>query len=274
MKKVIIIFLLLSSLCKIDAQRLTVIDNAPSNEIYDMLIDHKGFLWIAHSLGISRFDGVNFTNFSNINQSAVGTSGLLEDKYGRIWFYNFNGQVFYIQNEKMEYLKEFDYKNSVNYPSMVIYGDELVIACYKGLFICNLETLKCHIESVKNDSIKWGPSSVCVIGSKLIAHGSNAISSAWFYYTAEEGLWELKGKDTFFFSKPTVSIELNKQSFFDTALIIKRAANVIYGITLKNNRLKLEFKKQLNAYINTLSILKNTLWINTRDVSFTLNGKS
>jgi len=272
MKKIILICLLLTSLC-IRAQRLHTIDNAPSNEIYDMLIDHKGFLWIAHSLGISRFDGISFTNFSSVHQSAVGTSGLLEDKYGRIWFYNFNGQVFYIQHEKMEYLKAYDYKNSSNFPPMVIYGDELVVSSLKGLFICNLKTLECHTELVKNDSIKWGPSSLCVVGDKVLAHGSNSVQSVWFYYTPSAGLWEIKGLDPFFSGKPTINFAFNKQALLDTGLIISKNDNLIYGIVFKNNKLGVVFKKQLNAYINTLNIIKNTVWINTRDVSFALNGK-
>jgi ligand-binding sensor domain-containing protein len=43
---------------------LSTNEGLPSNHIYDIVEDNKGFLWLATDNGISRFDGRYFQNFS------------------------------------------------------------------------------------------------------------------------------------------------------------------------------------------------------------------
>ena len=89
-------------------QNLQLVKGLPTEEVYDLFSDSKGFIWVSHQLGISRFDGIKFTQFSNIDQTITGTSGICEDKQGRIWFYNFNGQLFYIEKERMKLFEEYN----------------------------------------------------------------------------------------------------------------------------------------------------------------------
>lgn len=58
----------------------------PSNHIYDMVEDDKGFLWIATDNGVSRFDGKYFQNFS-VRQGLPSNEVLqiLKDGDGNIW---------------------------------------------------------------------------------------------------------------------------------------------------------------------------------------------
>jgi hypothetical protein len=63
-------------------QQLQPVAHPPCTEIYDLLIDKKGFLWVAHNLGISRYDGISFTSFSNPAQSSLSVTDLIEDNYG------------------------------------------------------------------------------------------------------------------------------------------------------------------------------------------------
>jgi ligand-binding sensor domain-containing protein len=70
---------------------LQSIKGLPSDEVYDLLADSKGFIWAAHSLGISRYDGVNFKDFNHPQATGAGITDIVEDKQGRIWCHNFNG---------------------------------------------------------------------------------------------------------------------------------------------------------------------------------------
>jgi ligand-binding sensor domain-containing protein len=42
----------------------TIMDGLPQNQIVTLYQDSKGFMWIATKVGISRFDGRNFKNYS------------------------------------------------------------------------------------------------------------------------------------------------------------------------------------------------------------------
>lgn len=40
-------------------------DGLPSNEVYQVIQDSKGYMWFATDFGVSRFDGYNFTNYNS-----------------------------------------------------------------------------------------------------------------------------------------------------------------------------------------------------------------
>lgn len=64
----------------------TTNEGLPSNHIYDIVEDNKGFLWLATDNGISRFDGKYFQNFS-VRNGLPGNDVLqvLKDGKGVIW---------------------------------------------------------------------------------------------------------------------------------------------------------------------------------------------
>ncbi len=57
-----------------------------SEEIYDLKLDKKGYLWIGHNKGVSRFDGKFFVHFTQ-NEGLSGTSvyKIEVDNDGRVW---------------------------------------------------------------------------------------------------------------------------------------------------------------------------------------------
>ncbi|MCZ4242721.1 sensor histidine kinase [Pedobacter punctiformis] len=64
----------------------TTNEGLPSNHIYDIVEDNKGFLWIATDNGVSRFDGKYFQNFSIKNGlPSNDVLQILKDGDGNIW---------------------------------------------------------------------------------------------------------------------------------------------------------------------------------------------
>ncbi|MBP7511557.1 MAG: hypothetical protein KA981_06485, partial [Bacteroidia bacterium] len=80
-------------------------DGLPSNTVYDIIQDRKGFIWVAHDEGLSRFDGFHFKNYESITQTSKAGSCIIEDSLGRIWYSNFDGYIYYIENDSMKELK-------------------------------------------------------------------------------------------------------------------------------------------------------------------------
>lgn len=73
----------------------------PSNEVYYLKQDGKGFLWIGTESGLVRYDGNSFHSFNFQNSRGTSVSGLKEDAEGRIWFNNFSGQLFYAKGDSV-----------------------------------------------------------------------------------------------------------------------------------------------------------------------------
>jgi ligand-binding sensor domain-containing protein len=80
----------------------TIQDGLPSNTIYDIFQDSKGFIWIGTDLGISRFDGHHFENFTSGN--GLPDNEILrmkEDPFHRCWLWLYNRKPCYLFNGKV-----------------------------------------------------------------------------------------------------------------------------------------------------------------------------
>ena len=68
----------------------------PSNHLYKIVQDKKGFLWIATENGISRFDGHRFKNYS-VKEGLIDNDiiNIFLDAIGNIWCIPFAGSPFY-----------------------------------------------------------------------------------------------------------------------------------------------------------------------------------
>ncbi|MEL7249618.1 MAG: histidine kinase [Bacteroidota bacterium] len=70
-------------------------DGLPSSEIYDIIQDRQGYIWISTDNGVSRFNGYQFENFGpEQGLSDPVVFHLFEDHRGWIWMYTFREQVF------------------------------------------------------------------------------------------------------------------------------------------------------------------------------------
>ena len=69
-------------------ERLTTSQGLPGRQVKALVQDSRGFMWVGGALGISRYDGYNFKNYSYdpANSSAIGSvSCIIEDKKGGLW---------------------------------------------------------------------------------------------------------------------------------------------------------------------------------------------
>lgn len=68
----------------------------PSSEVYDVICDRKGFVWISTDRGVSRFNGYTFENFytsDGLTDNVI--IEMFEDKQNRIWFSANSGGICY-----------------------------------------------------------------------------------------------------------------------------------------------------------------------------------
>lgn len=87
-------------------------DGLPSNEVYSIVQDDFGYIWIGCDAGLFRYDGFNFKPYINSKQNGRSISFLQLDKKGRLWCKNFSGQIYRVEKDSLFIVKDFSEKSS------------------------------------------------------------------------------------------------------------------------------------------------------------------
>lgn len=76
-------------------QRYTTRDGLSSGLLYDIVQDKIGWIWVSSSLGLNRFDGKTFTQFTHDESDSTSlpsdNSRIITDKAGTLWAYSEKG---------------------------------------------------------------------------------------------------------------------------------------------------------------------------------------
>lgn len=152
------LFILIFVICEISTSSQTFKSNFFSqqipNETYQVFCDSKGFIWIGHSNGLTRFDGNSFQHYTNKNQNSLGISNICEDARGNIWCRNFGGQIFFIKDNVLQLLSKYDWQSQATFPNFFITKDKILIASHqKGLFVYDIENNKSYIIPIPSKGI-------------------------------------------------------------------------------------------------------------------------
>ena len=135
---------------KYTVENITVSDGLHSNNIYDVLQDSLGFLWLASSNGLQKYDGYTFTLYTPDSSDAVSQEvyGLYEDKNKNIWLQMGTGLSQY-RWEKDDFVRYYFVNNKNDtIPYQVrsiaedLNGTLWVWINDSGLYQLNLETKK------------------------------------------------------------------------------------------------------------------------------------
>lgn len=73
----------------------------PSNEVFSIIQDSQGFIWLGLDAGLYRFDGVRYHQYKSIDQKSKSMTGLTMSSSGGIYCYNFRSQLFYLNNDSL-----------------------------------------------------------------------------------------------------------------------------------------------------------------------------
>lgn len=79
-----------------------VSDGLPSTEVYQIIQDSEGYVWLATDRGVCKYDGYRFTNYSRkdgLTDEVV--FGFYLEENGRLWFYTYQGGLCYYEGGKI-----------------------------------------------------------------------------------------------------------------------------------------------------------------------------
>lgn len=143
----ILILLLLP--CFVQAQtwsfrQYTAEQGLPSTEVYDILQDRSGYIWVATDRGVARFDGYTFESFT----TAEGLSNnvvfrLYEGPDGKIWFAELSGTLSYYEQGRIYPAAEngsiLAYARQINFPRSLSVGKDHIDVGYTGCGMLRLQ---------------------------------------------------------------------------------------------------------------------------------------
>ncbi len=138
----------------------------PSNTVYNILQDSKGFVWIGHDKGLTRYNGADIKNYSNNMNQSRALSNLEEDIYGRIWCQNFSGEIFYTQGDSLLEFKKF---GSVgNFISMSMYQKQKIVTSRNGVLkLYDVKTKE--LTSIGSKDLNFYAGNINTNGNAIIA---------------------------------------------------------------------------------------------------------
>ncbi len=184
----------------------------PSNEVYSIVQDLRGFLWIGCDAGLYKFDGVRYTHYTFSTQKSKSITGLTLSRSGKIYCYNFQSQLFYIENDS---LKEMNIQFGKINQLACNQNNELLVSHAGGLSRYSETTKRwVHFQPTKNSPIQ--------ITSSVIEADSNTAA-----FITSEGIGSLRNG----------VISLIKSDYCKPvgSLIMRKADSALFLFSIKEN---------------------------------------
>lgn len=76
----------------------------PSNEVYSIVQDTRGFIWLGCDVGLFTFDGMRYIPYRCAAQRSRPVANLTLSASGRLYGTNFQSQIFYVENDSLKEL--------------------------------------------------------------------------------------------------------------------------------------------------------------------------
>ncbi len=108
----------------------------PSSEVYQIIQDDFGYIWIGCDAGLFRFDGIRFKYFNSKKQNSKSISGLKIDKDKNLWCQNFSGQIFKVTQDSLALV--IDASDKISSYSQYTIDNE------KHIWIANIKTIEAY----------------------------------------------------------------------------------------------------------------------------------
>lgn len=102
--------------------------------------DSKGYIWITHDEGLSRYDGQQIKTYTNNKQGFKAGSHICEDKFGRIWYQTFDGYMYFVQNDSLRHMPA--QKKPVGYMPYGLLDTTLIVTSEDGIDFYNIQTFQ------------------------------------------------------------------------------------------------------------------------------------
>jgi ligand-binding sensor domain-containing protein len=149
----------------------------PSGEVYQVIQDDFGYMWIGCDAGLYRYDGIRFKPFISKKQNSKSVSGLIIDKDKNLWCQNFSGQIFRVAGDSLTLVIDAD--KITSYTQYTIdHQKHIWVANTKAIEIYDFEGT--HVSSISKmtesgDTIGWQDVEIDVNGDIYVSSQKTGI---------------------------------------------------------------------------------------------------
>lgn len=182
--KIIVFFLCVSSHAQgVFFENINSQTGLPSENIYDIYKDTKGYIWCTSEIGLLCFNGKSFKLFDTDCSLSKSGSYIKEDSFGRIWYQTFDGYFFYTENNS---LKQLASTESSGFKSYAMNNEFIFRVVDQGIEQIDLKTLKQSI-LLKGNSFVF-----CQILGNWLYYGNKTIYRYHLKHKTTEKIITLK----------------------------------------------------------------------------------
>eukprot|EP01136_Pigoraptor_vietnamica_P012971 Opistho-1_new@53431 len=138
-------------------KKLNYPEQLPTQVVYDMLTDSKGYIWLGTDKGLYRFNGRTFVTVPFDNTSSRAVSYLQEDAEGTIWCMNFYNQLFSFHKDTLRKfaIDQHIVKGSVTFNNVVVGPKQVWFHSFRNIYTFNKQNHK--LIAITNASAKYDP---------------------------------------------------------------------------------------------------------------------
>lgn len=109
-----------------------------TNSVYDIFEDKDKYMWFTTDKGLCQYNGYTFQYFSQDGMTSKAGTCINQDAFGRIWYENFDGYLYYVENNQ---LKKLNQNKSVGYFKYGIIQNQLYVINENAVDVYDLKTL-------------------------------------------------------------------------------------------------------------------------------------
>jgi ligand-binding sensor domain-containing protein/signal transduction histidine kinase len=234
----------------------------PSNEIYSMLSDSNGFIWVGCGTGLYKFDGIRYIPYRSDLQKSRSVSGLTISSSQTLYCFNFRSQTFYVSGDSLKELPNPGLLDIIN-----------MTADTKGnLYVSHLDGVSSYSEKDQKWTLLFQPLMTSPLDkNRPVCKASKITTKDELYFVCPEGIGHLSNKTPTLYRNNffhTVSArKLDLVEYRDTLWFFAKENNYIYQYA--NGTMKTAPSKKLHEALynrkitNTRVLSDSTLWICT-----------
>lgn len=219
-----------------------------SNQIYHLHIAKNGLLYIAHSRGLSQYDGLTYKHFYNKSRPFTEVTNIMETEDGNIFCKSFNGLVFRLDHDD-SLISEKWFNVKTGFLPGASFRNYLIGIRNQEVVFYNTQNKKEIIQSVKN--MKEANTATNTVFSGFIQETSNNYS----YIFVDSNLQ--------CYRKPTSKFIQGNLHFNNghTFIVVKKKPDSIYHY--QSNKFFNISNLEPNTYVNYICFFDYKFWICT-----------